>query len=463
MRPIIIGLLVLAVIAGGVFWVSQQRLSFGVLEGKQSEATRGDLIVPVTASGVIEPASITQIKGEASGVVVETPFDVGTMVKHGDLIIRLDEDDEQRNVDRAETDYQRSVHAWERARIALEQVQTVGLDLAAAKVQQAEARKMRTQSEYDKKLPNIKSRDGLPPLVTKEEWDQVLSAKMEADAMYDAAIAEQKQAQIAIRMSEWEEKSAEQTKESAKKALEEAQERLRETSVLAPSDGMVLKRNVQIGEVVMSGKTSFTGGTVLMELANVDRIYAVVNVDEADIGQVRELAPPSARPGPTATQPVEIPPEKLDRDQVVEVTVESFPDEKFTGAIERISPQSEVVRAIATFKVWIRITSENREKLIGLLNTQCEARFTVNSVQNAVLVSYDAVKPNPNGTGFGVYVVTKPPPGSDKEGHEFKVCKFGADNGIDVEVIEGLDAGQKVWIELPKKTEKEKEREEAGK
>jgi len=210
---------------------------------------------------------------------------------------------------------------------------------------------------------------------------------------------------------------------------------------------------------VQSGTTSLTGGTVLMEIADVSDIYAVVNVDEADIGEVRELAPPSAVPGPTATQPATLPAHVFDKNELVEVTVESFPHEKFFGVIERIAPQSQLMQAIATFKVWIRITSDNKQELIGLLNTQAEAHFTVKSVTDAILVSYDAIKKDPNGEGYGVFVpVTNPE--THKRDYEFRACKFGIDNGIDVEVIEGLQPGDEVYVRLPQKTQKEKEAEE---
>ena len=228
-----------------------------------------------------------------------------------------------------------------------------------------------------------------------------------------------------------------------------------------------------------SGTTSLTGGTVLVDLADVSDIYAVVNVDEADIGMVRELAPDDAVPGsttepapstapggadaggePPASQPLrELEPGILDPDQSVEITVESFPDKQFFGVIERIAPQSELSQAIATFKVWIRITSENRTWLTGLLNVQAEAHFTARSVRDAVLVSYDAFQRE--GDDFGVYVpVENPKPGQLP--YEFKPCKFGRDNGTVVEVRSGLKVGDVVYTKLPVQTRKQEKEAEAA-
>ena len=238
--------------------------------------------------------------------------------------------------------------------------------------------------------------------------------------------------------------------------------------MVSPIDGMVLRRQVEIGEVVQSGKTSLTGGTVLIELADVSSVYAVVNVDEADIGLVRDLAPQEARPGyatmPADTasrpegeesgevavsQPVELPEGVIAMNQSVELEIESFPSESFSGVIERIAPQSDISQAIATFKVWIRVTGDNRSKLVGLLNVQAEAHFKAKSVSDAILVSYDAFQKNPDGDGFGVYVPAVDPRTGKKNRKEFRPCVFGRDNGINVEVIEGLKEGEEVWTKLP--------------
>ena len=458
-KRILLVVVVIAVLIGGYRWVSAQRVSLEALEGKKVTARRGDLEMPITANGYIQPASVTRMKSQASGEVIETPFDVGMMVRRNDLLVRLNETDEQRNVDRAKADLERNRANYKHALTALEERTNVGVPLAKAKLKQMQARKNRTQFQCAQYQRLYDEKAGTP-----YERDLACAENDEAAALLEAAVVEVTQAEIAIQVAEHEVTVASENLKGAQKAYEDALERLRETKVLSPIDGMVLSRTVQIGEVVQSGRTSLTGGTVLVELADVTDIYAVVNVDEADIGLVRELAPPEARPGPTATQPVKLPENAIDKSQLVEVKVEAFPDRPFpfTGVIERIAPQSEISQAIATFKVWIRITSKNRGDLLGVLNTRAEANFTAKSVINAILVSYDAFQKDPNGEGFGVYVPLKKP-GQTKETPQFKRCKFGADNGIDVEVIEGLREGDEVYVQLPQKTHKEEKAEQAEK
>ena len=71
----------------------------------------------------------------------------------------------------------------------------------------------------------------------------------------------------------------------------------KDTEVYAPSDGLVQEVMVKKGQIISSGITTFTGGTALLTLADVGKLYVVSDVDEADIGRVRELAPRSGRRG----------------------------------------------------------------------------------------------------------------------------------------------------------------------
>jgi len=461
MKKLIIAIIVFVLLVGGYYYIrTHAQVTLGILEGKTTKAYRGDLERPIIASGKIEPATIVKIKGEASGEVVETPFNDGAMVRKDDVIVRLDPDDEQRNVDQAEADYESAKIALDQAKLAKKDRSEAGVAMAEAQVKQAEARYNRLKTELDFKRPLTQPSSGMPTGVTIEEWSMLEASGHEAEANVAAMRAQERQARLAVEQAALEIRTAKERVTTAEKRLEDARERLKETTVVSPIDGMVLSRLVQIGEMVQSGTQSLTGGTVLMEIADVSDIYAVVNVDEADIGEVRELAPPSAVPGPASTQPAELPDHvQFDKERLVEVSVESFPQEKFYGVIERVAPQSQLMQAIATFRVWIRIASDNKSELIGLLNTQAEAHFTVKSVTDAILVSYDAIKKDPNGEGYGVYVSVMNPV-TGKPDAEFKRCQFGIDNGEDVEVIEGLGEGDKVYTRLPQKTEKEKQAEE---
>lgn len=445
-------IIVLGALVGAYYYVKNYvRAPFSLLEGQKSRVRRGDLVVPITASGHIRPASVTNIKSKASGEVAELPFNVGQMVRKGELIVRLDQTDEYRNVLRATAEFQRAVVAYEQATIRRREAREVSVPLAEAKLLQARAQEKLAQIEY----AHQQELHAIDPggAASRREYEIVEARYKQAEAATKAAEAELAQANLSVLMADKEVAAAEETRQSAQRLKEEAEERLKETKVMSPIDGMVVARHIQIGELVQSGKASLTGGTVLLEIADVSDIYAEVNVDEADIGLVRTLAPESALPG-SQSRPATLPEDTIDTGQKVDITVEAYPDQHFEGVIERISPQSEVMRAIATFKVWIRIVSPNRHLLEKVLNTQAQANFTAKSVRNSLLVSYEAMKPDPNGDGYGVYV-PHVPPGQTREEPKFVACKFGVDNRVDVEVIEGLSEGQEVYIRLPIKSERD--------
>ena len=105
MKKLIIGLLVIAVLVVGAFVVLPRlRVNLQIFEGKTTVTTRGDLEVPITASGHIRPRSVTNVKSEASGEVQKIPVKLGQMVVGDQLVIRLDPTDENRNVQKAEAD-----------------------------------------------------------------------------------------------------------------------------------------------------------------------------------------------------------------------------------------------------------------------------------------------------------------------------------------------------------------------
>lgn len=475
MKKFILFLVVVGVIGGSYYVVRNfARVTMEFMKGELRPVTRGDLDVPITASGNIQPASVRKLKSKASGEITHLPFKLGARVREKDLVVQLLDVDERRTYERALADEHRALIALDTAKINLRQRETTTRALAEAKLKQAKAGALAATSKYNW----AKSRrvdPNSPDPFTQEEWDAIEASYLSAEAGVLAAQADLDQTAIAVELAKEDVKNAEETLKATKAATLDANERLIETSIRSPIDGMVLAQPVQVGEIVQGGKMTLMGGTELLQIADISAIYAVVNVDEADIGQVHKLAPVSARPG-SATRPADAggdehrdvpasgsaggpastqPAEGGAEGQIVHVKVESFPDEDFQGVITQISPQSEMVAAVATFKVWIRITSSNVDKLVGLLNTQAEAHFMAKAVHNAVLVPYDAVQKNPNGDGYGVYVPDVKP-GSTTTEPRFVKCTLGADNGIVVEVREGVQEGQMVYTKLPAKRDDKK-------
>lgn len=457
MKKLIIAIVFVAIVGGGYLWLRTQRLGFGVLDATFGEVRRGDLTIPIKASGKIQPKSKREIKSKASGEIIAVGFEAGQMVRDGDVLVKLKEDDETRNRDAAKETLTQAEIAVQMSDIDLRQRKDVALPAAASALQRAQAQLKRVTAEYEFKK---KLRKENPDAIPQVEW-------LTAEAQYEIAQADVRTAEADVAKAKLSitagEKDVERLRSAATAAearYKDAEERLRETTVRSPINGMVLQRFRNVGEMIQSGTQSLTGGTVLMAIADVGEVYMVASVDEADIGKVREMAPAAARPGAdphAATQPTSQPlttQDTIKEDTPVEITVEAFPDEQFTGVIERISPESEIQAAVATFEVRIRITSPNRDKIRGLAGIQAEAKFTSVPVKNALLVPYEAVQRGPNG-GLGVYVPIKKPGSTDEE-PEFRPCKLGSDNGTEVVMLSGVPEKQRVYTKLPVRTKSEK-------
>ena len=140
MKNVLIAILTLTtVVVGYMAATSTLRLSLEGLQGKTETIARGDLIIPINATGEILPARRVVIKAEASGEVIEIAKQPGDRVSAADLLVRLQPDDEERSVNRARLDLKVAEARREEARINLQQARTADLQAAAANVQQIEA------------------------------------------------------------------------------------------------------------------------------------------------------------------------------------------------------------------------------------------------------------------------------------------------------------------------------------
>jgi multidrug efflux pump subunit AcrA (membrane-fusion protein) len=241
---------------------------------------------------------------------------------------------------------------------------------------------------------------------------------------------------------------------------------LSETEIRSPIDGMIAQMNAETGEVVQGGRTTITGGTVLAVVADVSEIVVYTEVADADIGAVLWLAPVEARPGGESLSG------ELSADDVslmvdtsgvatrimaegtpVKIRVDAFRHEDFQGIIERIYPEPRKVQNIVTYLVDIKITSDNWKKLALVLGMQADVEFTAQAVKNALLVPHDAIRKGKS-NNLGVYVPWHVP-GKDETRPKFVPCKFGLDNGLYAELLEGegINEGTEVYVQLPTKFE----------
>jgi RND family efflux transporter MFP subunit len=440
MKQSIITIIVIAVLGYGYYELRNLRLGFSFERGETRTVRRGDLTIPISATGKVGPDAWYEVKSKASGEVIEINYKPGEPVEQGDLLIQLDRSDEQRMVDRTQADVTRTKATLDQAKIKKRRLESVGLRKAQALVDQLTARLDRAEFQYNK----IKELDKMGQ-ASAEELVTVKSSYDDLKAQLAAARAELDDIEVQIETAEKDIVLAQAAHDQAASALGDAEERLQETDIHAPVDGMVVKINTQVGAVIQGGQTTFTGGTILAVIADMSRIYVRTEVDEADIGTVRDLAPEWAKPGNEARDVENIP---VDTGTPVRIRVDSFHGEEFTGVIERIHPEpNSTVSGIVTYQVDVLLTSENQDKLLS--GMQADVEFTAQSALDVVLVPHEAIKRDEFGE-VGVYVPVVDPE-SDQPKKKFVACRFGLDNGMFAEVLEGVEEGTKVYTKLPQR------------
>jgi HlyD family secretion protein len=447
-RLAITGLVGLVVIMGWSMLTSGLQHSLAAIQTKTQTIARGNITIPIEASGVIEPRERIEIKSEAGGIVDETPFEVGEMVKTGELLVKLNPEDEQRLVDKA-------TKTLEQSEINL-QISESTLEQRRQDVPASEARVEQTVADLDYwewKLENwktLKERN----VVHDDEVRSINSnvGKMRAQKrQFEAQLA---QAGETVKLGELDVERAKVARDQANTDLADARKRLQETTISAPTDSMLLQMLVKKGSVIVSGSRALTGGTSLAVLAAVDELYVRAMVDEADIGRVYELAPPSARPGVARETVASGQPAPISVGTPVTITVEAFPNETFAGIIDLIEPEPARRNAgevVTSYAVRIRLTSDNCEKLF--LGMQAMVKFVSESRENVLLVPNDAIRMV--GGRRGVYVPEESATEPGKQEPKFVSFRGGLDDGMYTEIIEGLDEDQTIYLKLPPNFEAE--------
>ena len=432
--------------AGGYYALSTYRIDLGSA-GKTEVLRRGDLTLPINATGEVRPRRQVQMKAEASGEVIEIFKRAGERVKKGELLIRLDRSEEERNRNRAQQELDRSKALREASKVRLQQRKTADLDSGKAELAVIEATLPYYKFRAEKAEDSWKAEDGF---FHEEELIQRRTTYENQLAQRDAARARLASVQLAILQAEQEVAQMEATYASAQSMMGDAEERLEKTDIIAPCDGIIGNVFVQEGEVIQGGKTTITGGTLLADVLDDSRLLVQAEVDEADIGAVQRIAPPWARPG---NEGFVLMPEDWKEaaamvEQLPNVTVEAFRDEDFEGVIERIYPVPRTISGVTTYMVdvWLE-NSEDRKKLFS--GMRAEVEFTAERVEDVLLCPNEAIRRG-SLDELGVYLPVKSedPAGPDRK---FVSCKIGLDNGVYSEVTEGLVEGDEVYTKLPRK------------
>jgi len=209
------------------------------------------IVETVAANGKIQPAKDVKISPYISGEVVELFVKEGEFVKKGQPLAKIDPEI--------------YISAYEKTEAAL--------NTAQANEANSKARLVQSESQFNKATLDFERTKTLfeKDVVSQADFDAAKSAFEVAKADVTAAKESYKSSQFQV--------------SSAKASLRESRENLDRTTIFAPNDGTVSSLNVQVGERV-TGASTFSAGTEIMRIANLDVLEVNVEVNENDIVRV---------------------------------------------------------------------------------------------------------------------------------------------------------------------------------
>jgi HlyD family secretion protein len=334
----IVGLAVLA--AAGWYWYANGDAAGGKPAYRLAKIERGTIANTVTASGTLKAIITVDVGTQISGQVKQLMADFNTEVKAGQVIARIDPATFDAKVREAEADV-----ATSKGNVLLMQAR---FDSMVSDTRQA-------KSVLDlAKLDLARKKELLPSkAIAQSSYDQALASVEQAEAKYQGMIAKEaeQKAQIEVARAQVQQKEA---------TLTQRRIDLENTYIRSPVDGVVIARNVDIGQTVAASLQSPILFTIAQDLK---QMQVEVNVDEADIGRIRD--------GLTAS-----------------FTVDSFPGRSFPGQVRQVRKAPKEVASVITYTVVVSTQNSDLRLLPGMtanVTFQIARRDNVAMVPNTAL------------------------------------------------------------------------------
>ena len=352
---------------------------------KTGKAEVADIQVKVTEVGNVQPEVKVDVKSAVSGKVIEIFHRDGDQVKRGDVLARVEPD--------------------------LAQAQSLAETknaLSAAEIRYEQAKK-NFESDH-----SLFQQGLLAGKANRDSETEFLSAKQEFEK------AQEKYNIV----------------EKSGIPINQSPEKFQGSNIVAPMDGIVLTKNVEIGESITSGVSSFNAGTVLFTVADVSTMIVKAGVNEVDIGKVRVGMP-------------------------VKVTLDAYPKTAFAGRVDRIAPAVRIDDKVRVFDVEIRLDAQGRELRSGMT---ANIELVGERKEKVLTVPVESVFQRDEGEIVYVKKAIDPkaPPAPAKKSGDTKIDKdawkkffdkrvvvTGLSDNARVEILKGLKPGEEIALEDP--------------
>jgi HlyD family secretion protein len=326
-----------------------------------AKVQRGDVARSVVATGKIQPITKVEVKSKASGIVEKLYVDINNRVHKGQQLAQLDQQEIAAQVDAQRAQLaaaEANVGTYE-ANIEQDRVNAAAPDLPMYKTTLDRNLEMQKEGVVSQQALDNANRDYLAALNKRDG----------AKAQIGVDTAKLKQARAQVLQSQ--------------ASLKQLEEQLSYTTIVAPMDGVILSRDVEMGDAVSSILVLGSTATLVMTEGDINQVYVQGKVDEADIAHVY-------------------------MNQPARIKVESFRDRVFNGKVTKIAP--------------LEILLDEHKKVL----TVPENAVTYDNQKNAFVQIPDK---------------------SQKEGFRKIPVKVGLSNGSVTEIASGLKEGDQVVLQ----------------
>ena len=449
-----LGVVVLAA-AGFYFWGG----SASAEQYLTARVDRGSLRNTVTATGTLQAVTTVQVGSQASGTISALYADYNSVVKKGQVVAQLDPAVAKAQVEQAKANLQQSQASLQQAKAAVANSRA-GVADAQARAQAASSTAQNNQAgvvgaqanlavlkaQQDDALSYLHQQEALvrSGVVAQRDLQVAQTAYQTAQAKYDQGVAQLNQAKLSqqssaqsgiaqsqaqvqqsqaqVGQSQAQVQAAEAQVQQAAAALQLAEVNLAHTTITSPIDGVVVSRDVNVGQTVAASLSAPTLFTIANDLT---KMQVIANIDQADIGLVENA-------------------------KSVKFTVDAFPGKEFEGKIEQMRLNPQNVQNVVTYNVVIGVDNPDQKLKPGMttnLTFTIDERNNVLKVPNAALrfMPQDTTVQRTGNSGNGNWQGRRQQSGNGQD------QSARSENGGDVQFARATDpvlAGQtrSVWV-----------------
>ncbi|KIX12690.1 HlyD family secretion protein [Dethiosulfatarculus sandiegensis] len=339
MRKYILAALAVILLAAAGFFFSQNGDQSAKAAYRTAKLEQRDLVKSISATGTLNAVVTVDVGSQISGQVSELMVDYNSPVKKDQIIARIDPLDYEAKLRQAQAELD-----LYKAKVSSQEAEVKGavanLENAESNLLAARAAVAKNQASLQNAKLELARSEALikKDFIAKTEYDQDLTTFQETKAQLEQAKAQERAAksqvrarQAALEAQKAKIKEAQAQVRLKQAALESRKVDLEHTIIRSPVDGVVINREVDVGQTVAASLQAPVLFTIAQDLREME---VAASVDETDIGNIRQ-------------------------GQDAIFTVDAFGDRKFTGSVKQIRKAATTVQNVVTYTVII--AAENRD------------------------------------------------------------------------------------------------------